>query len=74
LKVDAWKEGNNIIFSTTTVERKLEVVRGVVEIRTELKPKLWDILKYIWYVIFYYIDMLFLIFDNFLIIHLFMNL
>jgi len=40
LKVAAWKEGNNIIFSTTTVERKLEVVRGVVEIRTELKPKL----------------------------------
>jgi len=40
LKVNSWKEGNHIIFSTETVERKLEVVRGVVEIRSDITPKL----------------------------------
>ena len=38
--VSTWKEGNLIIFSAQTAERKLECLRGVIEIRENIKPKL----------------------------------
>jgi len=40
LSVKTWKDGNKIIFSASTVERKLECVRGQLEINEDLKPKL----------------------------------
>jgi len=40
LKVSTWKEGNSIIFSGATAERKLECIRGVVEIKGDITPKL----------------------------------
>ena len=40
LKYSLWKEGNNVIFSGSTVERGLEVVIGVVELYDEPKPKI----------------------------------
>jgi acyl dehydratase len=40
LKVATWKEGNSIIFSGSTVERKLECVRGVLEVKGDFSPKL----------------------------------
>jgi acyl dehydratase len=40
LKVATWKEGNLIIFSGETAERKLECIRGAVEIAEGVSPKL----------------------------------
>jgi len=38
--VSTWKEGNVIVFSAKTKERGLECVRGAVEVKGEIKPKL----------------------------------
>lgn len=40
IKYSLWKEGDNVIFSGSTVERGLEVVQGVVELQTQPKPKI----------------------------------
>jgi len=40
LRVSTWKDGTSIIFSAQTVERKLEVTRGVLETKEAPKPKL----------------------------------
>lgn len=37
IKVDMFKEGDNILFSATTVERKLVISTGVVELKSQAK-------------------------------------